>query len=180
MNNFIRDTNPFNLSAPPKWWLQRLWEFDNSLVIIPSRMEFHYRLCQRRPTDAKAKLVNELKLDSDSGMLLSHGLIPVTTILANPKWDNPLMWEDLKSRAPWRMGGAEVYEKLLDGIDAKREMDIALRADDRNTQLAKDAWRMYNKKIGHRAQMYSPTVKSKIDKGRIKSPQIIIPAGFTS
>lgn len=174
MNNYIHDVNPFNLAGPPKWWLQKLWEFDNSLVVIPSKQDFVYRMAQRRPPDPKAKLVGDLAQDSDSRMMAQYGLIPVTTINATARWDNPLMWEDLRMRCPWRMGGWEQYEKAMDEIEQKKEMEKAAIADDRNTLIAKDGWKYYQKKAGFRSQMWSPTVKNKRDTERMKSPQIVI------
>lgn len=174
MDNFIRDTNPFNLAGPPKWWLRKLWDFDNTLVVMPSRQDFVYRMAQRRPPDPKAKLVGDLAADSDARMMAQYGCIPVTTINATARWDNPLMWEDLRMRCPWRMGGWEKYEALMDEQEQKKELEKAAVADDRNTQLTKDGWKYYQMKTGLRTSLYSPTIKEKQDTSRMKSPQIII------
>lgn len=174
MNNYIHDVNPFNLAGPPKWWLLKLWEFDNSLVVIPSKQDFVYRMAQRRPPDPKAKLVGDLAQDSDSRMMAQYGLIPVTTINATARWDNPLMWEDLRQRCPWRMGGAAAYEAMMDAKEQEAELKKAAVTDDRNTLVAKDGWRYYQKKAGFRSQLYSPTVKEKQDKSRMLSPQVVI------
>lgn len=159
--NYEPGLNPFHLAGPPAWWLRKLWDFDPSLVVIPSVQGYHYRLCQRRPLDKKAKLVNDIELSGDSKQLAQFGLIPVTTILATAKWDNPLMWNDLAERAPWRQGGAEAYEKKLDEIEQRKNIKTAEEINDRNTYLSKDAWKMYLKKIGLRNQLWSPTVKPK-------------------
>jgi hypothetical protein len=174
MKNYIHDVNPFNLAGPPQWWLQKLWEFDESLVVIPSKQDFVYRMAQRRPPDPKAKLVGDLAQDSDSRMMAQYGLIPVTTINATARWDNPLMWKDLAERCPWRMGGWDKYEAIMDAKEQEQELKKAAVTDDRNTQVAKDGWRYYQKKAGFRSQMYSPTVKEKQDKGRMLSPQVVI------
>ena len=60
LRNYISDLNPFNLAGPPKWWLRRLWDFDSSLVMIPSRCNQIYRLGQRRPPDPRVEMVNEI------------------------------------------------------------------------------------------------------------------------
>lgn len=174
MVNYIHDANPFNLAGPPDWWLRKLWEFDPSLVVIPSKQDFVYRLCQKRPPDPRAKLVGELQNDSDSKMIAAHNCIPVTTINATARWDNPLMWEDLRRRCPWRMGGWEAYEKEMDALEEKEQLEKAAVADDRNTILAKDGYKYYQKKQGLRTHIYSPTVKQKQDTSRMKSPQIVI------
>lgn len=157
--NFIPDTNPFALPGPPAWWLKKLWDFDSSLVVVPSKRDYLYRLAQRRPKlDPRARLVGELSGDSDSKMLASYGLIPVTTLLSTARWDNPLMWKDLEERCPWRMGGAAKYAAMLDAQEKEKNLRIASEQADRNTYLARDAWKMYQIKTGVRLGL-GPTTK---------------------
>ena len=150
MNNYYEGSNPFHLAGPPTHWLQKLWDFDNSLVVVPSVQGFHYRIAQRRPLDTKAKLVNDISLDGDSKVLSALGLVPVTTLLATARWDNPLMWNDLAERAPWRQGGAAAYEAKLDEIEKRKQLDIAAKQDDMTNILARDAYKMYQIKKGTR------------------------------
>lgn len=155
--NYIKDRNRFSLAGPPLWWLSKLWDFDDSLVVIPSRIGFYYRLCQRRPPDHRTQIVTDiLKDDGDSAMIASYGLVPVTTIIATASWDNPLMFEELRNRAPWRMGGAEKVLSDIEAYEAEKEAKIAANIDDINTQVAKDGWGLYNKKIGTRSHMWIP------------------------
>lgn len=149
MPNYIEDRNPFKLAGPPVRFLRKLFEFDNSLVIVPSRQGFYYRLTQRRKLNLPEHIVNDaLFKESDTQMLASYGLVPVTTILATANWDNPLLFQELSERAPWRQGGAEKVNKHLEDMDAKREAEIAAKNDDMTTILAKDGWKYYRKKIG--------------------------------
>ena len=158
--NYIPDQNRFKLAGPPKFWLTQLWDFDNSLVVVPSRQGCYYRLAQRRQLKLPEHIVNEaLFKESDTQLLSTYGLVPVTTILATANWSNPLMFEELRQRAPWRNGGADKVNAHLDMQDQKREIAVNARIDAQNTDVAKDAWKMYNKKIGLRSQMYSPVVK---------------------
>ena len=160
--NYIADQNRFKLAGPPKFWLNQLWDFDSSLVVVPSRQGCYYRLAQRRRLQLPEHIVNEaLFKESDTQMLSTYGLVPVTTILATANWSNPLMFEELRQRAPWRNGGADKVNAELEIKDQQREMDKNVRIDERNTDIAKDAWKMYNKKIGLRSQMYSPVVKKR-------------------
>lgn len=141
-------------------WLNQLWDFDSSLVVVPSRQACVYRLAQRRPLSLPEHMVNDMLFkESDTQMLATYGLIPVTTILATANWSNPLMFEELRQRAPWRNGGADKVNAHLEMQDQKREIDLNARIDERNTDVAKDAWKMYNKKIGLRSNLYSPVVK---------------------
>lgn len=184
MNNYIVDLNRFKLAAPPQWFLSKLWEFDNSLVIVPSRQSYVYRLAQRRKLQLSDKIVNDsLFKESDTQMLASYSLVPVTSILANPNWGNPLIFVELARRAPWRQGGADEMEKKILAQEAKEELDKAVAQDDMLNILGKDAWGMYNKKLGLRSQMWSPRIKPTEVKRlmgqevgqQAKAPAIIIP-----
>ena len=149
MINYIVDMNPFNLAGPPVWWLRKLWDFDNSLVVIPSRQGFYYRLAQKRKLQLSHKIVNEaLFKESDTRMLAKHSLVPVTTILATANWGNPYMFEELANRAPWRQGGAEKVTARLEAQEQKDELDKRAKTDEHLTYLGKDGWQLYRKKIG--------------------------------
>lgn len=173
MNNYIPDHNRFKLSGPPSWWLRKLWDFDNSLVVVPSRQDCVYRLAQRRKLKLPEHIVNDVLFkESDTQMLATHGLVPVTTIIATANWSNPYMFVELANRAPWRMGGAAKVNQMLDEQDFKEEITKRQRTDELNTYLAKDAWKLYLKKVGLRSQMWSPVTKPAPPVGN-KAPMII-------
>jgi hypothetical protein len=151
------------LAGPPQWWLQRLWHFDASLVVVPSRQTCVYRLAQRRKLLLPEQLVNDaLFKESDTRMLASYSLIPVTTILATANWSDPQLFEELARRAPWRQGGAERVNELLNAQDQQDELDKRMRTDEHLSYLGRDAWRLYGKKIGVRSAMWSPRTRSVI------------------
>lgn len=153
--NWIPDINRFRLAGPPQWFLKRLHEFDNSLVIIPSRMGFYYRLAQRRKINLAINVINDvMKEEADTAMLARYGLIPVTTILATVNWDNPFLFEELRRRAPWRMGGADEVIKKLETQEKQEEFDKFLKQDEKNDYVARDAWRYYQKKVGTRTNAF--------------------------
>ena len=155
--NYIADQNKFHLSGPPVWWLHQLHSFDESLVVVPSRMGFYYRLAQKRPLLLPERMVNDLLFkESDTQMLASYGLVPVTTILATANWSNPLMWEDLRQRAPWRMGGAEKVSNAIEAREKQAEEAKQAHLDESLTHRAKDAWGYYKKKIGIQSHMWIP------------------------
>lgn len=158
--NYIQDTNRFQLAAPPDWFLHQLYMFDPSLVIVPSRQSFCYRLAQRRRLKLSEKVVNDvLKEQADTRMLASYSLVPVTTILATANWSNPLIFVELQRRAPWRMGGAAKFTQMVEGQDRQDLLDKQARQDEHISYLAKDAWKHYNKQIGLRSHLWSPTTK---------------------
>jgi len=154
--NYIPDTNPFHLAGPPDWFLRQLWDFDNSLVIVPSRQGFYYRLAQRRKLNLSEKVVNDaLFKESDTQMLATYSLVPVTTIMSTANWGNPYLFVELAKRAPWRMGGADAVNKMLDEQDRKEVLDKRKATDEHLTYLAKDAWKYYGVKTGTRTSLFS-------------------------
>lgn len=173
--NYIPDINRFSLAGPPAWWLAKLSEFDDSLVVVPSRQAFLYRLGQRRKPDLKTNVINEsLAADRDTAMLASYGLIPVTTIVATARWDNPLMWVDLAERSPSKQGGAEAYEKKLNAQDQAKNIRIAQDINDRNTYLSKDAWKMYQIKTGRRIGLGPVTKPTPVAPMYDRAPLVVI------
>lgn len=161
LSNYIPDQNVWQLAGPPKWFLLKLWEFDASLVIVPSRQSCVYRLAQRRKPNLSTRIVNDtLFKESDTRMLASYNLVPVTSILPTANWSNPYLFVELANRAPWRHGGAE---KVADMLDARDDADRARTqhgVDEHLTYLGRDAWKLYNKKIGTRSHLWSPTTKA--------------------
>lgn len=106
-------------------------------------------------------MTNDLLFDqSDTKMLARHGLIPVTTILATANWSNPFLFEELRRRAPWRLGGAAEVTAQLEAREAQEELDKRARTDAHLSALGKDAWGLYGKKIGIRSHMYIPQRKA--------------------
>ena len=159
--NFIKDINKFQLSGPPSWFLDQLWEFDPSLVIVPSRQGFYYRLAQRRKLKLPENVVNDvLKEQSDTRMLASYSLVPVTTILSTANWSSPIFFTELRRRAPWRMGGAKKFTQLVEGQEREAAMAQRIAQDEHLDYLSKDAWKYYNKLTGLRSHLYSPKTKS--------------------
>ena len=147
--NFIVDQNRFALAGPPNYFLKQLWEFDPSLVIVCSRQGFFYRLAQRRKLQLPEHIVNEALFNqSDTQMLASYELVPVTTIIATANWSNPYLFVELGNRAPWRLGGAEKVSKDIEAREQEAVLKQRAKTDDHLTHLSKDAWKLYRTKIG--------------------------------
>ena len=157
MTNYIPDLNKFKLAGPPSWWLRALDDFDNSLVVVPSRQGFYYRLAQRRKLSLTNDVINDVLFkESDTKMLASYSLVPVTTIVATANWSNPYLFEELRRRSVTRMGGAKKVDEMLMAQERKEQIDNLIARDDINTYLSRDAWKFYQKKIGLRSHLYSP------------------------
>lgn len=155
--NFIADENPFNLAPPPASFRAALWNFDPSLIVVCSRQGFYYRLAQRRKLQLPEKVVNEaLFAESDTKMLASYSLVPVTTIKADPNWGNPILFQELRDRCPSMNGGAEKVIKAIEDREFEAHLKKRAETDEHLTYLAKDAWKYYGIKAGTRIGLYSP------------------------
>ncbi len=175
MTNWISDVNRYKLAKPPKFWLRQLWEFDSSLVVVPSRQDCVYRLCQRRKLNLPEHIVNDaLFNESDTKLLASYSLIPVTSIVATPNWSNPAMFEELRRRAPHMNGGAEKVIQAVEDQEWKEELERRAQIDDITSQTAKDGWGMYLKKLGTRSHMYIPKTRDPLARLTPKTPAIRI------
>lgn len=153
MDNFIPDQNRFKLAGPPEWWLRMLKEYDDSLYVVPSRQGFYYRLAQKRPLKLTEQMVNDILFkESDTQMLASYSLIPVTTILATANW-NPLMFQELTERAPWRMGGAAKVIKDMEDREWENHQKKLRETDQMLTDRAKDGWKSYQYRTGQRTSV---------------------------
>jgi hypothetical protein len=174
MSNYISDVNKFKLSGPPQWWLQLLWDFDPSLVVVPSRQGFYYRLAQRRKLSIPEKMVQDAMFNhSDTQMLASYGLVPVTTILATAQWSD-WMLKELEERAPWRNGGAEKVIKQLEDREFQQHLDGLKRNDQRMTDYAKFGWRVYQGKTGQRTFINKEKIKAAPDLLKNERPRIVL------
>lgn len=172
MQNYLADQNKFALAGPPDWFLRQLYTFDPSLVVVPSRQGFYYRLAQRRKLNLAIKFTQDLLWqESDTQMLASYGLVPVTTILATVNWSNPYIFVELANRAPWRMGGADKVNAQIEAQEQKELLDKQAKISEHTDYLAKDSWKYYQKLIGIRSHLYSPATKQAASTGN-KAPEV--------
>ena len=135
MTNWIVDTNPWNLSAPPEWVLQQMATYDNQLVLMPGLAQPVYRLMRYSKA---AKAFKPLMNDSESARCWKYGVVPVTSILPNANWHSLILW--LQTHDIWAHGGAEGAERAL--IEKERAEAEALdrASDDALDQRGASSW----------------------------------------
>lgn len=162
--NWLEGDNPFGLSAPPDWWLQRLYDFDPMLVMFPSHRSRQYILARRRLRTAG--LGDVAMLDNkhpDTNFCFRHGVLPINMPL-KPTGSNPWTAETiafvikaLRARDTWQYtGGVMVGDKADAAWQAVDEYDAGIeRKDKRNLRdmfyhMGRDAWRSMQARIGAR------------------------------
>lgn len=149
------DTNA-NMAVPPKYWLQRLYDFDNMLVVFPSvKVPHAYVLARRR--QRTAGMTDKALIDTvdqpETKFCLLNGLVPVSLIFrTGVTWSIDNVIADLKSRDIWAHGGGEKVADTLDAADAAQEKKVKAENRDRAWHEAGDMWRSYQARTGQRTR----------------------------
>lgn len=153
--NYLPD-NPA-VEVPPPFFLQRVFDFDADIVIVPSRQRPHaYVIARRRRISAGAenKPLEDSLRDSDTAMCLTHNLVPVCLMFkTGPLWDADRIIARLAARDLWAHGGGDAAADLLEAQEAeeKKRTQAAIRDDMYNR--SGDAWRSYQYRTGQRVSM---------------------------
>lgn len=144
--NYIPD-NP-KMMEPPAYWLQRLYDFDSDLVVLPSRQRlFAYVLARRARHTPGLSMLGVLSNDSDTAMCARHGLLPICLVFRQGSgWSIDNLLRDLASRDTWRARDAHPSRSaaaVLDESDACERQAIKASIRDDMRQRAKAGWRSY-------------------------------------
>ena len=157
--NFIPD-NP-RMAVPPEFFLQRLYDFDADLVMLPSRhVPFAYVLGRRRRYTAGLtdRAVAEASKQPDTIMCMNYGLVPVTLIYQlGSVWNADPIIRSLQARDIWAHGGADKFADKLDEADASLEKKVKQDSKRDMWDRSGDAWRSYQARTGQRTR---PTLGS--------------------
>lgn len=144
------------MAVPPAYWLQRLFDFDDKLVVFPSFSRPYAYVLARRRTLTRGLTDEALEstlTNPDTKIAMQNGLVPVSLIYrTGTTWSIDNIIASLKSRDIWANGGAE---KVADTLDAADESDRAKKRADTRDDLwnrAGDAWRSYQARTGQRNQ----------------------------
>ncbi len=167
--NYHRDQNPFNLLAPPAWWLRGVAAFDPDLVFIPSRLRPVHLLCRRagRFSKGAAPLAIGHTLDADSKLYVEYGVLPVSWVDCS-NWSMgalTYLLDNLRARDTWYAEGQPLDEaaqqramfegetkvsKHLDDRDKAAEDNIARENRENVWHASGEAWRYRQHLVGER------------------------------
>ena len=156
--NYIPDNT--RVETPPAYVLQRLYDFDNQLVLLPSRyVPFAYIIARRRQLSAGVsdKALEDTITQPDTKLCMAWGLIPVSLMYkTGPTWNIDPVIAALKARDMWAVGGGEKAADIMDEQDAKREAAVKKQTRDDMWNRSGDAWRSYKARTG---QTTRPTLQ---------------------
>jgi hypothetical protein len=164
--NFLRVANPFQIEAPPEWWLREMDLFDPKLVVFPSQKRMTFILA-RRCTRTKGAAPHDekgLSQNPDTIIMASNRLVKVCEILPGVIWDMRI-FAKLAANDIERLGGASEVSNLLDRMDAKREETLQRDQDHEVTERAREGYKAYAYKVGTRISLNSNASSNKHGRG---------------
>lgn len=143
------------MPSPPAWFLQRLYDYDAELVLLPSRYKPATYVIARRSRLGRRGLTGNALADSitqpDTRMCMQYGCVPVCLMFQHgTQWNADTVLSKLKARDLWAHGGGDKAADLLEAqeADEKAQRDAAKR--DELLALGRDAYRSYKMRTGQR------------------------------
>jgi hypothetical protein len=161
IGNYIAD-NP-RMAQPPQFWLQRLYDYDNLLRVLPSRQTpFAYVLARVARRTGRLTPQGIYDNASDTGMCAQYGLVPVCLIFRNGEgWTIDNIIAELQQRDIWAHGGAERAADMLDKAEADKAARIKADIRDDMWMRSGDAWRSYQARTGQRTKLNRPEARKR-------------------
>lgn len=166
--NFIPDN--VKMEVPPKFFLQRVYDFDNWLVIMPSRrIPFAYVIARRRQLSRGLtdKAVEGAIDQPDTKMCLQYGCVPVCLMYkTGPTWNPDAILTKLAARDMWRIADesglranksrADIIADMLEEQEEKEKEKLRASIRDDLWNRSGDAWRSYQARTGQRTKLTVP------------------------
>lgn len=141
------------IDAPPRYFLQRLFDFDAMLVLMPSREQPGAYVLGRRkqwgPGLTEAA-IDAVYTKADTKMAILNGCVPVCMVFKpiSGSWSPDGLIAKLAARDIWAHGGADKVADMLEAQEdaAKDATRKAIRDDLYNR--SGDAYRSYKARTG--------------------------------
>jgi hypothetical protein len=151
MRNWVADNR--NSERPPQYFLQRLYDFDAMLVLMPSREQPGAYVLGRRKQWGPG--ITESAIDAvyskpDTKMAIINGTVPVCMVFkpVNGSWNPDPLIRTLMARDIWAHGGADAVADMLEAQE-DAEKAAALEVSRKNIwDRSGDAWRSYQARTG--------------------------------
>jgi hypothetical protein len=179
-SNILRCANPFQMTRPPKWWLNEMHLFDPELVIFPSQQRMVFVLARRAKHSAGESLhdVKGLTQNPDTILMNRNKLVRVCEILPGVIWDQRV-FKRLANHDIRRLGGPRAVADRLEAMDEKKRKTIQRDQDSEVEARARDAYKLYGYKTGSRISLANHNGRGDVKKNpvsvRVPAP---IPSGI--
>jgi hypothetical protein len=143
--------NPWSLPMPPRWWLQRLWNRDRALLVLPGIKECCYRIARRSHAMADATAI--LGNDSETARMIRERCVPVTNLRPGVTWnDDFFVWLD--QHDSWAFKDPA---QRLDDIDRETAARLDAHIADECDQRSVSAYHSMQMRTGQRVFVHQPS-----------------------
>lgn len=145
------------MAVPPKYWLERLYDFDADLVVFPSiQTPFAYVLARKARRTGGMNIQDPAfaKSAPDTKFCIMRHLLPVSLIYRYNavSWSIDNIIAELKRRDIWAAGGGDAYADQADAADTQAEHHTKQTIRDDMYNRSGDAWRSYQARTGQRTK----------------------------
>jgi hypothetical protein len=141
------------MPVPPAHFLAPIHDYDDKLVILPSRQQpYTYVIARRRQLTAGLKF---MKVDEDTPvdtkMCIENDCIPVCRMFQHgTSWDPQPILAKFRARDMWAHGGPEKVNELLLAQEAAEKAKTRAATRDDLYNRSGDGWRTYQRRTGQR------------------------------
>jgi hypothetical protein len=177
-HNWVADNQ--NSERPPHYFLQRLYDFDAMLVLMPSREQPGAYVLGRRkqwgPGLTEAA-VDAVYTKADTKMAILNNTVPVCMVFkpVNGSWNPDPLIRTLMSRDIWAHGGADKVADMLEAQEDAEKAAIRKQMRDDLYNRSGDAWRSYQSRTGQSTIRFNDYLPAK-SQGNSSAPVLRAPA----
>lgn len=148
--NYIADNT--RMPMPSAYFLQRIYDFDSYLVILPSRIRAGAYVIGRRKQFSRGiteKAIDAQYANPDTKMCILNGCVPVCMMFATGNsWDPDPIIAKLKARDIWEHGGADAVADMLEAQEVAEKEALRKSIRDDLWNRSGDGWRSYQARTG--------------------------------
>lgn len=151
--NYIPDNE--RMEVPPAYFLQRMYDQDAMLVLMPSRrVPFAYVIARRKQFTqglTEKAIDDQFGGNPDTKMCIMHGCVPVCLMYRTQgtgSWNPDPIIATLQARDLWAHGGADKVADMLEEQEARAREKIRQQTRDDLWNRSGDAWRSYQHRTG--------------------------------
>lgn len=150
------------MGAPPPYFMQRLWDFDNQLVVLPSRQRPYAYVLARRCKKSRG-IPPEFVADpkGDTAMCSQYHLVNVRWIYRynTTTWSIDNILRELSACDAWKYKTGDAHADAVDEFDA----NVAAKKTAQNREmfyhLAGEHWQSWKARTGQRTKLNQPKPK---------------------
>lgn len=151
---------------PPTYFLQRLYDFDNMLLLLPSRDNpGAYVLARRKQwgPGITEKAVGGVYTKADTKMCILNGAVPVCMVFKpmSGSWNPDPLIRTLMARDIWAHGGADKVADMLEAQEDAAKAAILEQSRKEIYDRSGDGWRSYQARTGQSTIRFNDYVPAK-------------------